>query len=145
MALDKEKIMELWNEGASRVKKTAMDTKDKVAAKYNLSKLNTELEEMYITLGMVSHKAYGCQDKNYDEELLRLHKQIDAQLDEIAAARTELEAMTGKKVCALCGKTVKEEYDYCPFCGQKSDAEEMKAAVVVEEAPENKENEEENS
>ncbi|MCI8331747.1 MAG: hypothetical protein HFE78_02870 [Clostridiales bacterium] len=141
MALDKEKIVELWNESASRVKKTAMDTKDKVAARYNLSKLNTDLEEMYITLGMVSHQVYGCTDKNYDEELQRLHKQIDERLEEIAAARAELEAITGKKICTLCGKAVKEEYDYCPFCGQKSAAEETQ----TQQEPENKENQEENS
>ena len=141
MALDKEKLMELWNEGASRVKKTALDTKDKVAAKYNLSKLNTELEEMYITLGMVSHQAYGCAEKNYDDELLRLHNQIDEQLDEIAAARAELEAITGKKICSACGKSVKEEFEYCPFCGQKSADEEAKIQTELE----NQENEEENS
>lgn len=122
MAFDKEKWIDLWNEGTSKVKKTAVDTKDMVVGKYNLSKLNCDLEELYITLGMAVNKASHHQDKSYAEEIEKLNEKIDVKLGEIAAARAELETLSSKKLCRMCGKAVKEENDYCPYCGEKNPA-----------------------
>ena len=119
MAFDKDKFMDFLNEGASKVQKAASDTKDTVVAKYQLSKLNGELEDLYISLGVLVNDAYNNPGQTSEEEVAALNEKINDKKQQIKVAKSAADEAAGKQICPSCGKSCRGEYGFCPHCGAK--------------------------
>lgn len=124
MEISKEKIAEIINGGAAKVSKKASETKDILVAKYNISKLKDDLDELYIKLGMLVNDAYNAPGTTDEEEVSALNDEINAKIAEIDAAKDELRDLSGKCVCFACKKEIADDALFCPYCGAKVNIEE---------------------
>lgn len=92
---------------------------DYAKLKWTLLRLESNLEESYLTLGkyLSDHR-----DELVDEECLKritfLYQRIDSQKEEIARL-TAIKAGS-RKLCPACGTPLRANDLYCPRCGKKT-------------------------
>lgn len=119
MEINKEKITEIINESAAKVSKKASDTKDILVAKYNISKMKDELDELYISLGKLINCAYNQPGTTDEEEVSVLNDEINAKISEIEDAKAALRELSGKRECKSCKRVMSDDSVFCPYCGEK--------------------------
>ena len=99
------------------VAEKAVFVKDYAVNTWNSAEIRNKMNDLYKAIGKAVYKAEATEAdtaeeiNGYIEEL----KALDAALAEKEA---EKEALTGKKVCASCGKATDKKAAFCPTCGK---------------------------
>ena len=119
MEFNTDKISEIISDSAAKLKEKANETKDVIKAKYNISKLKDELDDLYIKLGKLVNDAYNYPDTVSEKDAAEINEEINAKIDDIEKATAELRKLSGKTVCPSCKKDVGDDASFCPYCGAK--------------------------
>jgi len=87
------------------------------------SSINTENNNIKKIYAEIGQKVYAAYDEKgeVDNEYVELCDQIKQSNDKIVELREHLLDISGKRVCAHCGKEVEKEAQFCPLCGGKKD------------------------
>ena len=108
-------ITSYFKKAAEDIKKSAGAFADKVESVHNKYKTESELDELYKTLGKIryeelTNKEAATEESNkLSEEITRLK----AKLDEYKTSAQ------GERVCPWCAQKVQKDAAFCPYCGYK--------------------------
>lgn len=135
----KETLMKFGEDvknSAGKLAKGAVDTSKKMAEKAkiksSISQAESKLNAVYIEIGK---KYEELMSGDAGREFSELLTEAAEQKEKIAAAKAELAAVDAAAVCPNCGKFVKEDQIFCPYCGVKQEVPAPAAeAEPVEEA-----------
>lgn len=123
---------------AGKLAKGAVDTSKKMAEKAKLksavSQSESKLNAVYIEIGKKYEELLGSENAPEFSEYLTEAAELK---EKITALKAEMAALDAAAVCPNCGKYVKEEQLFCPYCGTKQEKpvpEETSKEEVPEEA-----------
>lgn len=121
------------------ITKTGKTAVQKTKDLAGIAKLTTEIEEtkkliseVYAEIGKkyCELHADGTAEAEYAVNVATIDS-LKERLDALLKERTTLR---GRKLCEKCGKSSKDSYEFCPFCGEK--LPEIVAANEAEDIPE---------
>lgn len=86
--------------------------------KYDIAAAQRNIEKLYTKLGKAAFAVYA-NDHAADESVKSVIAEIKEKTADLEAAKNELLAMKGKRLCANCGAAIEENATYCSACGEK--------------------------
>ena len=119
--------MDFVNDIAKKVSKVACDAGkkggelvNKGKIRFALANLQSDLDELYEKLGRMRYDALTTGYFDDDKEIEIITK-IDSVLDDMEILKAELKAGAASSSlgCPKCGKSVKKNTAFCPYCGEK--------------------------
>ena len=108
-------ISSYLKKAAEDIKKAASSIAEKVENTHNKYKTESELDELYKTLGEIRYEEL-TNNEDATEESHKLSEEITrlkAKLDEYS------NASQGERICPWCNENVPKDAAFCPFCGYK--------------------------
>ena len=85
--------------------------------RFALANLQSDLDELYEKLGKMRYEeiSTGSVDAEAEEKIV---SKIDSVMTDMEILKAEL-MTSGAAVCPVCGKSVKKNTSFCPYCGEK--------------------------
>ncbi len=105
--------MDYFKHTAEVIKNSASEVKNKVTSAYRKANLQSELKEMYETLGKIRYSEIKNKTVS-EEETNKITEEIDRLNKELNDDGNNFDL-----VCSGCGETVPSGSSFCPHCGEK--------------------------
>ena len=117
--MDFKDIKKTVSETASTAGKKASDFANKTKVRFALANMQSDLDELYEKLGKLYYDAISTGAVNGTKE-----SAVITKIDSIKADMEVLKAEIGLfprrgKICTACGKTIPNNAEFCPYCGEK--------------------------
>lgn len=102
------------SDAAKTVKNATSDAISATEKRFKLIKLNSELDEMYKTLGKIRYTVINDSVIATEEEI-KLCDEISRLIEEIRELRMQKNCC----ICNNCSNKISRNDAFCPFCGIK--------------------------
>ena len=110
-------------EGAKTIGKKSGDLVESTKLKYEISKLEKEVENNIAALGNLVYLQFKG-DKDHEEEIQRLLNATKALEEEITGIEEQVEKLNPKPpACPKCNTEIPPEANFCMNCGEKVEQE----------------------
>jgi len=103
----------------SSITKTSGEIFKSAKLSINLAAEEDRLKSIYTDIGKKVHEIYiygGSLGAAFDDKI----ELAEAQQKKINDLKNRIDAVKGTKTCAVCGKTMEKNAEFCPKCGNKS-------------------------
>lgn len=110
-------ITETMSKAAECASKKGGELLNRGKIRFALANLQSDLDELYEKLGKMRYEeiSTGSVDAETEEKII---SKIDSVMTDMEILKAEL-MTSGAAVCPACGKSVKKNTSFCPYCGEK--------------------------
>ncbi len=133
-----EKVSKITN----KITNKAHDTFDVAKLQSAINKAKQEIEENYKEIGKIYFEKFALEENElFTEQIAK----INENNSKIVTLQEQINQLKGAKMCDGCGKELKQDMSFCPYCGNKQEeapvedanaqevhAEEVAVEVTVE-------------
>lgn len=123
-----ENVKDVVGSAAQTVAKKSGEAIEYSKIKYSMYDTGNSIKNLYTQIGEAVYKNYKSGE-SLSEELSELCSEIDSLGDKLEELSDRLGGMRSDVKCRSCGKNVRNDSVYCPYCGEKL-AEDMAAEVA---------------
>lgn len=113
-----ENIKNAVGSAAQTVVKKSGEVAQYSKIKYSMYDINGDIKNLYSQIGEEVYNSYK-NDTPLSEDVKEKCKEIDRLVDQLGALDDQLGTIKASIKCDGCGKNVKTECSYCPYCGEK--------------------------
>jgi rRNA maturation endonuclease Nob1 len=126
-----EKVNKLTN----KISNKAHDTLDVAKLQSAINKAKQDIDENYKELGKIYYENFALEENELFTEQIARIKENNAK---VISLQEQIHQLKGTRVCDDCGKELKQDMSFCPYCGNKMKEEPVEEvhAEEVEEASE---------
>lgn len=104
----------------SSITSKAQETIDLAKLQSAIQKANQDSEENYKEIGKIYYENFALEENELFMEQIAKIKENNAK---VVSLQEQIHQLKGTKVCDDCGKEVKHNMSFCPYCGNKLEEE----------------------
>ena len=123
-----------FQSAAKSIQKKTVEGVEATRRNSELRALRDEQKKLLAVLGETYYTSHG--DKEAQEQLALLSRQLDELQERIKTVTAELDALNDKKRCPNCDAVVDKDAKFCPSCGTKMPEPQSPVEAAPEAAPE---------
>ncbi|MBQ9941218.1 MAG: hypothetical protein IJO74_06750 [Clostridia bacterium] len=97
--------------------KGAKKLKDVAAVGIDIAAEESQLKDYYVKLGKLYYRHHA---QNPDSEMSELCRIISNSEEKLCKMRKQLSSLKGTEICDGCGKEIKSDLVFCPYCGKET-------------------------
>lgn len=113
-----ENVMSAVGSAAQTVVKKSGEVAQYSKIKYSMFDTTNSIKSLYAQIGEAVYKSYK-NDTPLDDDVKEKCAEIDKLSEQLEVFAEQLSGIKSAVKCGECGKNVKEECTYCPYCGEK--------------------------
>ncbi len=119
-------ITEKVNKITSTITSKAQETIDLAKLQSAIQKAKQDSEENYKEIGRIYYENFALEENELFADQIAKIKENDAK---VASLQEQVHQLKGTKVCDDCGKELKHNMSFCPYCGSKLEEETVEENV----------------
>lgn len=119
-------ITEKVNKITSTITSKAQETIDLAKLQSAIQKAKQDSEENYKEIGRIYYENFALEENELFAEQIAKIKENDAK---VVALQEQVHQLKGTKVCDDCGRELKNNMSFCPYCGNKLEEETVEETV----------------
>jgi formate dehydrogenase maturation protein FdhE len=120
-----EKVNKITN----KITNKAHDTFDVAKLQSAINKAKQDIEETYKEIGKIYYENFALEENElFTEQISR----IKDNNTKIITLQEQINQLKGTKMCDGCGKELKQDMSFCPYCGNKQEEAPVEEANAQE-------------
>ena len=104
------------NKFTNKITNKAHDTIDVAKLQSAINRAKQDIEENYKEIGKVYYENFALEENELFTEQIGIIKENNSK---IVSLQEQINQLKGTKVCDECGKELKQDMSFCPYCGNK--------------------------
>lgn len=128
-------MKEFWENFGKRLEETAEMVTNKAGEAIEIQRVKSQIRDLarnnavdMMELGKAVYERYTAGEA-MEESAGALCDAIRERKKEIEKYERKIASLKGASACGACGKMVSKDMAYCPYCGEKTDAQEAEDAA----------------
>ncbi len=113
-----ENVKSAVGNAAQTVVKKSGEVVEYSKIKYSMFDTSNGIKNLYAQIGEAIYKSYK-NDTPIDDSVKEKCAEIDKLSEQLEVYAEQLSGINSSVKCSACGKNVKDECTYCPYCGDK--------------------------